>query len=80
MKWIAGMPPKVMYAEYLVKYNYKGHPGYYVIKWDWVNDKFVEALGEQYEEFTSNEVIAYTTFDELNEDFRKYSLGILDNN
>ena len=73
MRWFKGAPPEKMYTSYLIKYSEDSGRTYeyYVVEYNF-NGKLIESLGERYYWFDSKDVVAYTTFDELNKDSGAY--------
>lgn len=72
MKWFTNKPPKDG-QQFLAKLINEDLP-FYVVYYDVCynpNKVFCEAGGEQYTSFDENEIIAWTTFEELNKSIRE---------
>lgn len=68
MKWFTTTPPKEEDKPFLAKLD-DDCVRYYVIEYREYDDCFVEAWGERYTSWDESEILAWTTFDELDKSF-----------
>lgn len=68
MQWFTISPPKEEDKAFLAKLDDKDDP-YYVLSYCEYDNSFREASGERYSSWDEDEILAWTTFDELDKSF-----------